>query len=179
MNVSDMAASAMLMPPDAEPVMPASELTETAALTSGFGMLFSASLTTRKPGNAAITPPKPYSDAVFNEASSAPATAALVPTAKRSRTRPKAVTTTITIPSSNAPSTAQIATTLLIVVVTGAWMPGRMSGVTVYVAPYQFGIQRVSRKFATPTSTSGATASNGCGNCFDSTRSGSLTRSVP
>jgi type II secretion system protein J len=44
-KVSDMAASAMLMPPDAEPVIPASELTDTAALTSGFGMLFSASLT--------------------------------------------------------------------------------------------------------------------------------------
>src|SRR3984893_5158629 len=142
MNVSDMAASAMLIPPDAEPVIPASELTETAALTSGFGMLLSASLTTINPGKAAITPPKPYSDAVFNEASNAPATAALVPTAKRSRTRPKGVTTTITMPSSSAPSTAQIATTVLIVVVTGAWIPGRMSGAIVYDAPYQFGIQR-------------------------------------
>lgn len=31
---------------DAEPVMPASELTDTAACTGGFGMRFSASLTT-------------------------------------------------------------------------------------------------------------------------------------
>ncbi len=39
MNVSDMAASAILMPPDVDPVIPASELTEIAALMSGFGML--------------------------------------------------------------------------------------------------------------------------------------------
>ncbi len=120
MNVSDMAASAMLMPPDAEPVIPASELTDTAAFTSGFGMLLSASLTTINPGNAAITPPKPYSDAVFIAASNAPPTAAFVPTAKRSRTRPNAVNTTSRIPSSNAPSTAQIAMTDLICVTTGA-----------------------------------------------------------
>ena len=41
--------------------------------------------TTRKPGSAAITPPKPYSDAVFIDASSAPATAALLPSANRSQ----------------------------------------------------------------------------------------------
>ncbi len=115
-----MAASAILMPPEAEPVIPASELTDTAALTSGLGMLLSASLTTRKPGSAAITPPKPYSDAVFNDASSAPATAALVPLAKRSRIRVKAVSITSTMPSSSAPSTAQMPTTALIDVVTGA-----------------------------------------------------------
>ena len=76
-------ASAMLMPPEAEPVMPASVETDTAALTSGLGMLLSASLTTMKPGRAAMTPPKPYSDAVFSVAS-APDTAVLVPAAKRS-----------------------------------------------------------------------------------------------
>lgn len=81
-NQSDIAASAMLMPPDAGPVMPASELTEMAASTSGFGIDFSAPPTARNPGNVAITPPKPYSDAVFIEASSAPATAPLVPVAK-------------------------------------------------------------------------------------------------
>ena len=64
--------------------MPASVETETAALTSGLGMLLSASLTTMKPGRAAMTPPKPYSDAVFSVASSAPDTAVLVPAAKRS-----------------------------------------------------------------------------------------------
>src|ERR1700754_4655670 len=169
----------MLMPPDAEPVMPASELTDTAALTSGFGMLFNASLTTMKPGSAAITPPNPYSDAVFNDASSAPATADLVPVAKRSLTRLKAVATTSRMPSSSAPSTAQIATTDLMVAVTGACTPGSTSGATVYDAPYQSGSIRVSAKFAMPTSTSGATASRGCGSCDVSTRSGSLTSDVP
>ena len=38
MNVSAMAASAMLMPPEADPVMPASEVTVTASLTSGSGI---------------------------------------------------------------------------------------------------------------------------------------------
>ncbi len=61
----DMAASAMDMPPDAEPVMPASVVTVTASLTSGLGMALKASLTTRKPGKAAMTAPKPYSEAVF------------------------------------------------------------------------------------------------------------------
>ena len=69
------------MPPDAEPVMPASDVTVMASLTSGLGMDFSASLMTRKPGRAAITPPKPYSEAVFIAASNAPLTAALLPSA--------------------------------------------------------------------------------------------------
>jgi hypothetical protein len=38
MKVSAIAASAMLMPPEAEPVMPASAVTVTASLTSGFGI---------------------------------------------------------------------------------------------------------------------------------------------
>jgi hypothetical protein len=45
---------------------------------------------TRKPGSAAITAPKPYSDAVLVAASSAPATAALLPSAKRSLSARKA-----------------------------------------------------------------------------------------
>ena len=65
MNVSDIAASAMLMPPEAEPVMPASTVTLMASLISGLGMALSASAITVKPGSSAITPPKPYSDAVF------------------------------------------------------------------------------------------------------------------
>ena len=81
MKVSAIAASAMLMPPDAEPVMPASAVTVIASLTSGSGWL-SALATTRKPGSAAITAPKPYSDAVFIDASSAPPMADFVPSAK-------------------------------------------------------------------------------------------------
>jgi hypothetical protein len=41
-------------------------------LTSGLGIALSAFATTRKPGRAAITAPKPYSEAVFIEASKAP-----------------------------------------------------------------------------------------------------------
>ena len=38
MNVSDIAASAMLMPPDADPVIPASTVTLMASLISGLGI---------------------------------------------------------------------------------------------------------------------------------------------
>ena len=88
MNWSAIAASAMLMPPEADPVMPARTVTLIASLTSGFGIARSASRITRKPGSAAITAPKPYSAAVFIEASRAPPTAALEPSAKRRATRP-------------------------------------------------------------------------------------------
>ena len=53
MNVSAIAASAMLMPPDADPVMPASAVTVIASLTSGLGIAFSASAdTVMNPGSA-------------------------------------------------------------------------------------------------------------------------------
>src|SRR5687768_5039874 len=82
MNVSAIAARAMLMPPDAEPVMPARAVTVMASLTSGLGIAASALATTRKPGRAAMTAPKPYSDAVFIAASRAPPIADLLPSAK-------------------------------------------------------------------------------------------------
>ena len=46
------------------------------------------SATTRKPGSAAITAPKPYSEAVFMDASRAPATAALRAFGERRGHRP-------------------------------------------------------------------------------------------
>jgi hypothetical protein len=119
LNSSAMAASAMLMPPEAEPVMPASVVTVIASLTSGFGIARSPSAMTRKPGRAAITPPKPYSDAVFMAASSEPLTAARVPSAKRWLTGLKAKTSTVRMPRSSAPSTAQIAATEATFVCTG------------------------------------------------------------
>ena len=112
MNASDIAASAMLRPPEAEPVMPASVVTVIASFTSGLGIAFRASATTMKPGSAAMTPPKPYSDAVFIEASSEPATAALVPSANLAMTGLNAKASTVRMPTSRAPSTAQIAATL-------------------------------------------------------------------
>ena len=92
--------------------MPASAVTVIASLTSGFGIAFSASATTVKPGRAAMTPPKPYSDAVFIAASSAPATAALVPSANFAITGLNANARTQRMPTSSAPSTAQMAATL-------------------------------------------------------------------
>ena len=61
MNWSDIAASAMLMPPDAEPVMPASAVTVIASLTSGLGIAVSASRITTKPGSSGDHP----AEAVF------------------------------------------------------------------------------------------------------------------
>ena len=50
--------SAMLMPPDAEPVMPASTLTATASETSGLpGAIEHRVAQDREPGSEAITPP--------------------------------------------------------------------------------------------------------------------------
>ena len=62
-----------------------------------------------KPGRAAITAPKPYSDAVFIEASSAPPTAVFVPSANFAVTGRQARHSTARMPTSNAPWTAQIA----------------------------------------------------------------------
>ena len=119
MNVSAIAASAMLMPPDADPVMPASTVTLIASLMSGLGIALSASAISTKPGSSAITPPKPYSDAVFIDASSAPATAALLPSANFASTGRQANANTVRMPSSSAPSTAQIAATPTIWVTIG------------------------------------------------------------
>src|SRR5215218_5606645 len=109
MNESDIAANAMLIPPEAEPVLPASTVTVTASLTSGFGIALRAAATTANPGNSAITPPNPYSEAVLSDANSAPATAALLPSANFASTGPQANANTVRMPSSSAPSTAQMA----------------------------------------------------------------------
>src|SRR5262245_30254151 len=109
MKASDMAARAMLNPPDAEPVMPASDVVVIAWLSSGSEIDFNASAITRNPGNAAITAPKPYSEAVFMDASNAPAMAERVPSANAPTTGFHANTKTLTMPISSAPSTAQMA----------------------------------------------------------------------
>jgi len=57
------------MPPDAEPLPPASAVTVTSTLTSGLGIALSAADTDLKPANGAITPPKPCSGAVSSGAS--------------------------------------------------------------------------------------------------------------
>ena len=99
------------MPPEAEPVMPASVVTVTASLISGCGIALSASRMKMNPGNAAMTAPKPYSDAVFIDASSAPAIADLLPSVNFFLMAPNAKATTVRMPMSSAPSTAHIAAT--------------------------------------------------------------------
>ena len=113
----------MLIPPEADPVIPASTVTLIASLIRGLGIARSASAIAVKPGSSAITPPNPYSDAVFSEASSAPATAALLPSANRASTGRQANANTVNIPSSKAPSTAQMAATLETWVTIGLAVP--------------------------------------------------------
>src|SRR5208337_1517329 len=108
-NWPDIAASAIDRPPEADPVIPASVVTLIAWLIKGLGIAVSASRIAMKPGSAAMTEPKPYSVAVLIDASKAPATAALLPSAKRLVTAGNAVANTIRMPDSKASSTAQIA----------------------------------------------------------------------
>ncbi|MNY23610.1 hypothetical protein D3C86_1572830 [compost metagenome] len=108
-----MVASAMLMPPEAEPVIPARVVVVIASFKRGCWMAFPIPwLTALKPGSAAMTPPKPYSDAVLRAASIAPPTAALAPTVSWGRMRLYASRTTLRMPTSRAPSTAQTAVSL-------------------------------------------------------------------
>ena len=73
MYFSPIALNAIPIPPDADPVIPASALVVTAPLTSGFVKpLEIPSLIFANPGSAAIIPPNPYSDPVFIVASNAP-----------------------------------------------------------------------------------------------------------
>ena len=58
-------------------------------------------------------------------ASSDPAIAVLLPSAKRSRIVPKASATTLRMPSTSAPSTAHTPTTVETCVVNGLARPGR------------------------------------------------------
>ena len=176
MKLSDIAARAMLMPPEAEPVIPASKVTVIASLTSGLGMPLSQSASTRKPGSEAITAPNPYSEAVFIAASNAPLTALLLPSASLLLIAEKPNTSTTIIPTSNAACTAQIAVSLAISVVTGALMPGRLR---LWVLPYHCGIQWVNNRFITPTRISGDSATHGLGKARLSAVSGSLRNSVP
>jgi hypothetical protein len=67
-----------------------------------------AAIRLRIPASSAITPPKPYSDAVFSDASRAPATAPCC-RLRTLRARPPRESKHVNIPSSSAPSTAQIA----------------------------------------------------------------------
>ncbi len=158
MKVCAMAARAMLMPPEAEPVMPASEVTATASPTSGSGIALSALATIRKPGSAAITPPKPYSAAVFIDASSAPETALLLPSAKCALMCENENSRMVAMPAISAPITAHSATWSCALTGRGCGRPGSS---TCEPAGYQPGIQRVSRKLATPTTTSGSSATSG------------------
>src|SRR5574338_499068 len=92
-----MAAKAILIPPEAEPVTPARVVTVMASLMSGLGIAFRASAMIRKPGRPAMMAPNPYSEAVFMEASREPATAAF--TAQMAATLETSVTMGLLAPA--------------------------------------------------------------------------------
>lgn len=175
-KLSDIAASAMLMPPEADPVMPANRVTLIASFSSGLGIADSACDSTKKPGSAAITAPKPYSEAVFIAARIAPPTAVLLPSASRPRILRKPNTTTSRIPDTSAASTAQMAVIFATSVVIGLASPGSVSS---WLAPYHCGIQWVKPRLNTPTKINGRIAISGFGRLMSSGVSGSFSRSVP
>src|SRR6266702_1239697 len=159
MNWLDIAASAILMPPEAEPVMPASTFTLIASFTSGLGIWESASRTTRKPGSAAITAPNPYSEAVFSEASRAPAIADLLPSAKFFEILVYPKITTVIMPSTSAVSTDQMPPNFVTSCTTGLAVE---FNATDEDTPYRAGMTLfVITQFAMPTSSSGIIASAG------------------
>ena len=110
MNVSDRAAKAMLNPPEAEPVMPASVVVVIASLTSVPGMNFSIR---QLPGTRQGRNDR--AEAVFrgriHRGQQVPETADLEPSANRCATDDHARIRTLKMPTSKAPSTAQIAAT--------------------------------------------------------------------
>lgn len=117
----------LLIPPDAEPVIPASVVMLIASLSRS-GMAASAFDSTRKPGRAAITAPKPYSDAVFMAREDR--------TANRRSAPFRRATFNVAIaeehhqpgiPEISAASTAQIAVILPTSVVIGLARPGSSS----------------------------------------------------
>src|SRR4029453_2396176 len=118
-----MAASAMPGPPEADPVTPASVVTVTASFTRGLGIFWRAVRIIRNPGRAAMTAPKPYSEAVLTDARSEPEIADFDPSANFSRTRRDAKARTVRIPPISAPSTAQIDLTDDTSVMMGLAMP--------------------------------------------------------
>ncbi len=164
-KLSDIAASAMLMPPEADPVMPANRVTLIASFSSGLGIADSACDSTKKPGSAAITAPKPYSEAVFIAARIAPPTAVLLPSASRPRILRKPNTTTSRIPDTSAASTAQMAVIFATSVVIGLASPGSVSS---WLAPYHCGIQWVKPRLNTPTKINGRIAISGFGRLMSS-----------
>src|SRR5882724_8060303 len=100
------------------------------------------------PGSAAITAPKPNSDAVFIDASRQPASAAWLALTNVGIIRRQAKTATVRMPSTSAASTAH----------TPTWREtsiaiGLAAGVSASVAvgPYHFGIIDVKPMFAAAT----------------------------
>ena len=111
--VSLIEARAILIPPEADPVTPAKVVIVTASLTSGSWIAEAKpSFKDLNPGKAAITPPKPYSEAVFRVASNAPAIDRLIRALKFTLILRNARPITTIIPINKAASTAQIAASL-------------------------------------------------------------------
>src|SRR5208283_2950574 len=103
----------------------------------------------------------------------------LVPSANLVVTFFHANNTQAMMPTSSAPSTAQIAATLEVSCTTGAALP-ITAGTNDVVASYSLGIMSVNTRFITPTRISGVIASQGLASfSVSSGCSGSFTRLVP
>ena len=176
LNCTAIAASARLRPPEAEPVMPASAVTVTASLTRGFEIAFIADWIATNPGSAAITAPKPNSDAVLSVASRQPVIATWLALANDTLTRAQAITTTVAMPRRSAASTAHTPICRETSSTTGV-----AAGVSASVAlgPYQRGIISVNTMFITATTASGRNARYGETIAKESGASGSLWCPVP
>src|SRR6478735_1908508 len=109
---SPITLSAIPIPPEADPVIPAKTLVVTAPLTSGFvNICETPSRTMLKPGSAAIIPPNPYSEAVFMVASKAPPMLILIPSLNLDCTSLQLYNMVEIIPNNRASSTDQIPVT--------------------------------------------------------------------
>src|SRR5205814_7399831 len=120
---------------------------------------------------AAMTAPKPYSDAGFTAARRQPDTAVWLLLTKAAAMRRHAKIATVAMPSTSAASTAQIPTCLDTSIASGF-----AAGVSarIVVGPYHRGMSIVKRMFVTATTASGRKARNGDTVAVASTGSGSL-----
>ncbi len=134
-----MAASAMLMPPDAEPVMPASAVTVTASLTSGLGIDLQRIGDQPETGQGGDHRAEAVFGSRVHRGQQRAADRRLLPSANRSRTGRQANASTHKMPSSSAPSTAQIAAIFDTCCTTGAALPAT-AAMNDWVSPYKRGI---------------------------------------
>src|SRR5258705_13953707 len=110
------------------------------------------------PGSAAITAPKPYSDAVFTAASRQPETAVWLDFTKVAAIRRQANSTTVAMPRTSAASTAQMPICRDTSMASGFAVAVSAS---VTVGPYHRGMKIVKRMLVAATTAGGRKAGIG------------------